>query len=122
MSLARVELGTCTYSRDHSGVALHEVQKTVHACLRGHIFAMTLQAQSNFDKELDSLRSQILAAQENMRLIGGNCNAFKKETRQAVEAHADAVKVSLHSNLVDLLVLLLLVDSLCMRLDIMGVI
>ena len=83
---------------------------------------MTLQARSLFDKELDSLRSQILAAQENMRHIGGNCNLLKKEARQAVEAQADAVKVSSHSNLVDLLVLLLLVNSLCMRLDIMGVI
>ena len=83
---------------------------------------MTLQAQSFYDKELQSLRSQILAAHDIVRHVGGSCNSLKEEARQAVDAHAAAVKVSLHSNFVYLLALLLRVDSLCMRPDILGVI
>ena len=94
----------------------------MHACLGGHLFATALQAQSFFNNELENLRSQILAAQDNVRHIGGTCNALTGETRQAVAAHAAAVEVSLHSNSVHLLALLLLVDLLCMRPDILDIV
>ena len=46
----------------------------------------------------------------------------RRRGKQAHAAHAAAVKVSLHSSFVDLLVLLLLVDLLCMRPECLGVI
>ena len=76
------------------------------ACLCGHLFATKFQAKGFFEKELEKLRSEVLAAKDSFQHIDSECHALKQETSKAVDAHAAAVKVSLHSSFVDFLVLL----------------
>ena len=78
---------------------------------------MTSQAQAFFDKELESLRSEVIAAKDTMQGMDSGCKALKEETNQATAAHSAAVKVCLHGSFADLLLLLPLADLLYVLLN-----